>query len=218
MAAVSLAVVVRLQELGFASDAVAAEARLGIDEAAINQCDAEGFEPVSAVFAVLPESLMALDDDLLTSLHIRLMHTDSGDVWNDLFASDFAPVGVTPAVALPDQDNMNGAAQQENASAEGFTDDIFGDDFDDDIVGDLAVSGTTETEDIEAAFSVLAELSDTPAELDEISLRPADTHALADSERVFAEQEQVRIAQEERVRAEQEQVRIAEEERALAEQ
>ena len=218
MAAVSLAVVVRLQELGFASDAVAAEARLGIDEAAINQCDAEGFEPVSAIFAVLPESLMALDDDLLTSLHIRLMHNDSGDVWNDLFASDFAPFGVTPAVALPDQDNMNGAAQQENASAEGFTDDIFGDDFDDDIVGDLAVSGTTETEDIEAAFSDLTELSDTPAELDEISLRPADTHALADSERVFAEQEQVRIAEEERVRAEQEQFRVAEEERARTEQ
>ena len=91
MAAVSSAVAARLEELGLASDTVAAEARLGIDENAINQCYAEGFESVNAIFEVLPESLMALDNDLLTALHIRLVHTDSGDVWNDLFTSDFAP-------------------------------------------------------------------------------------------------------------------------------
>jgi len=222
MAAVSSAVAARLEELGLASDTVAAEARLGIDENAINQCYAEGFESVNAIFEVLPESLMALDNDLLTALHIRLVHTDSGDVWNDLFTSDLAPVGVTPAVALPGLDNMNGAAQQQSASTEGFSNDIFGDDFDEDIIAELAVSGTTDTEDIEAAFSHLADSSDTSAELDDVCFLhdEADTRAEADSEQLLAEQEQeqIRIAEEERVRAEQEQVRIAEEERVRAEQ
>ena len=222
MAAVSLAVVARLEELGLASDTVAAEARLGIDETAINQCYAEGFEPVYAIFTVLPESLIALGEAMLGSLHIRLLHTDSGDVWNDLFTSDFAPGGDAPGMGLPGVDNIDEAALHESASPEGFSNDIFGDDFDEDIVADLALSGTTNTEDIEAAFSHLADSSDTSAELDDVCFLhdEADTRAEADSEQLLAEQEQeqVRIAEEERVRAEQEQVRIAEEERVRAEQ
>ncbi|MDB4348113.1 response regulator [bacterium] len=228
MAAVSLAVVARLEELGLASDSVAAEARLGIDETAINQCYAEGFEPVYAIFTVLPESLIALGEAMLASLHIRLLHTDSGDVWNDLFTSDFAPGGAAPAVSLPALDNIDEAAQQESASPVGFSNDIFGDDFDEDIVADLALSGTTNAEDIEAAFSDLADSNATSAELDDVSFLhdEANTQALADSARLLAEQEQeqeqVRMAEEARVRAEQEQeqeqVRMAEEARVRAEQ
>ncbi len=222
MAAVSLAVAARLEELGLASDTVAAEARLGIDETAINQCYAEGFEPVYAIFTVLPESLIALGEAMLGSLHIRLLHTDSGDVWNDLFTSDFAPGGDAPGMGLPGVDNIDEAALHESASPEDFSNDIFGDDFDEDIVADLALSGTTNTEDIEAAFSHLADSSDTSAELDDVCFLhdEADTRAEADSEQLLAEQEQeqIRIAEEERVRAEQEQVRIAEEERVRAEQ
>ena len=227
MAAVSLAVVARLEELGLASDSVAAEARLGIDETAINQCYAEGFEPVYAIFTALPESLIALGEAMLASLHIRLLHTDSGDVWNDLFTSDFAPGGAAPAVSLPALDNIDDAAQQESASPEGFSNDIFGDDFDEDIVADLALSGTTNAEDIEAAFSDLADSNATSAELDDVSFLhdEANTQALADSARLLAEQEQeqARMAEEARVRAEQEQeqeqeqARIAEEARVRAE-
>ncbi len=221
MAAVSLAVAARLEELGLASDTVAAEARLGIDETAINQCYAEGFEPVYAIFTVLPESLIALGEAMLGSLHIRLLHTDSGDVWNDLFTSDFAPGGDAPGMGLPGVDNIDEAALHESASPEDFSNDIFGDDFDEDIVADLALSGTTNTEDIEAAFSHLADSSDTSAELDDVCFLhdEADTRAEADSEQLLAEQEQeqVRIAEEERVQAEQEQIRIAEENSARME-
>ncbi|MCX2977764.1 hybrid sensor histidine kinase/response regulator [Candidatus Marimicrobium litorale] len=230
MAAVSLAVVARLEELGLASDSVAAEARLGIDETAINQCCAEGFEPVYAIFTVLPESLIALGEAMLASLHIRLLHTDSGDVWNDLFTSDFAPSGAAPAVSLRGLDNIDEAAQQESASPEGLSNDIFGDDFDEDIVADLALSGTTNAEDIEAAFSDLADSNAGSAELDDVSFLhdEANTQALADSARLLAEQEQeqeqARMAEEARVRSEQEQeqeqeqARIAEEARVRTEQ
>ena len=81
------------------------------------------------------------------------------------------------------------------------------------------------TEDIEAAFSHLADSSDTPAELDDdfvsfMTKRIRTLWAGLRSEVVWREQEQeqVRIAEEERVRAEQEQVRIAEEARVQAEQ
>jgi chemosensory pili system protein ChpA (sensor histidine kinase/response regulator) len=86
---------------GQAVEALAADVMLGSDPATVTRCQAEGFEPVTAICPELPTALQGLDPEALASIHVRLFDGETNESRNDLFRveSDAAPEAAH--VALP---------------------------------------------------------------------------------------------------------------------
>ena len=93
MEEISHRVGVRAQELGCAADAIEVDVMLGSDEESIKRCYSEGFEPVSALCAELPQALQGLDRAERDTLYVRLFNGQANENWNDLFSPDFQSVG-----------------------------------------------------------------------------------------------------------------------------
>jgi chemotaxis protein histidine kinase CheA len=176
---ISSAVRVRLEALGLDAGAVVVDVRLGSDEAAIKQCYAQGYEPVSAICFELPQPLYSIDQFARDAIYVRLLNVHNNENWNHLFTSDFEafkdfgaePVGQTAAeMGVEFQAAEAVAARDELASAwspdQGFGEDIFGEDiFGDDFAADLPGADGLLSADIEAAFASLSQSQDAGDEI-----------------------------------------------------
>jgi chemotaxis protein histidine kinase CheA len=173
----------RCEELKLAAGTVSVEVMLGADEESIKECYAQGFQPVSAIIPVLPEPMQALEARQRDALYMKLQEIESGENWNELFASDFHSAGSATNETAEIEESLE--IEQDSVPNEdleaGSIDDIFGADFGDDFEADLDADFGTVIDDIEAAFSNL----DEPMEVEEL----AEVQGVKGVQEVHAEQE-----------------------------
>ncbi|MEZ5572983.1 MAG: response regulator [Halioglobus sp.] len=169
MEEISSAVQARLAALGLNTDAVIVDVRLGVDEASIRECYAQGFEPVHAICFELPQPLHSIDQAARDSIYVRLQNVQCDQNWNDLFSSDFAALRGDSNTVEADAPNDELAELGQFGDAvhdgetltdwtldEGFGEDIFGESFADDFDNEFGSNDALLSADIEAAFSNLS--------------------------------------------------------------
>jgi len=93
MEELAVALAARLAELGLAAGSVQPELVLGGEPGAAERLGAEGYEPAIAICASAMSSLQQLRQAELDTLYMRLVHEESGEVCNGLFAEGFVLPG-----------------------------------------------------------------------------------------------------------------------------
>tara|TARA_R110002110_G_scaffold362241_1_gene572026 strand:- start:91622 stop:96478 length:4857 start_codon:yes stop_codon:yes gene_type:complete len=186
-----------LETQGLQHQHVDVSVMLGSDPQSVEQCYAEGFEPIATVCPQTPQALLSLTDRDVETVYIRLCVDNTAQHCNDLLVRE-----QTPAEATPEQDETELATSVDSAGddnvdaadvdaadeeqVEGFLDgDLDIDDFlsvNTDIGSDADLSGI----DVDEAFSGLLD------EVDEVLPVAEGLEALSgfttDDEAVCAEE------------------------------
>ena len=81
----------RLTALGLDSGALEVETSLGDDTAARERCLEQGYVALADLAWPLPAALSRLGEAEAGAIHVRLLHSESGQCWNRLFHDGFAP-------------------------------------------------------------------------------------------------------------------------------
>ncbi|MEH6634979.1 MAG: response regulator [Halioglobus sp.] len=145
----------RIEELGFATDAIEVDVMLGNDPQSIKRCYAEGFEPVIAICSELPEAFQGLAKAEQSAIYVRLFHGQTNENWNDLFSADFVAAPQSASDEAENGPDSGLALEPIELAAEacveevGFTADVLDSQFDDDFLVNSTVSAE---DDIEAIF------------------------------------------------------------------
>jgi chemosensory pili system protein ChpA (sensor histidine kinase/response regulator) len=150
----------RIEALGYAADSIEVDVMLGNEPDAIKRCYAEGFEPVTAICAELPQAMQSLAKPEQSAIYVRLFHGQTNENWNDLFSADFTAEdhkaelqsGLTlePVTAV-EPARVQPAAEAWISEAD-FADDLVGADFTEGLDTGAALQGET---DIDALFDDL---------------------------------------------------------------
>ena len=97
MEEVNIALSARLSALGRDADDVLADVSVVTDPETAQLAGQQGYEPVTQICAQIPEALVALNEQQLNAIMLRLSDVSSGETCNRLFLEDFAKDSPMPS-------------------------------------------------------------------------------------------------------------------------